>query len=421
MASSTDVLAGAPATRRYQWLLVGLLTANFGIVYFDRMALNYLMPSVQPELGLSNTAVGTLASALSLSWALAGLLVGRLSDALGRRKPILIFAALIFSSASFLSGIATTFAMLLAARLLMGAAEGGVMPISQALVAAEVQPERRGLAMGVTQNFGANLLGNFLGPIVIVAFAEIYGWRHTFYLAAVPGFIVALLMWLLIREPPAAHSVAAKKPSGGGLASIGAVIGERNVILCVLMSILLVAFAVVFGAFVPLYLVSVKGMAPTTMSWLMSMFGLTSMAFAFLVPGASDLLGRRPVVIAMTAIGALLPLCILFIDGPVWPLFVLFGLGAAASGVFPIVMATVPSESVSPQYLATVMGLTMGLGEIVGGVFSPAAAGWAADLYGLRATLWILVGLIAIATLLACGLKETSPKALVRSAARGAG
>ncbi len=71
------------------------------------------------------------------------------------------------------------------------------------------------------------------------------------------------------------------------------------------------------------------------MSWLMSMFGLTSMAFAFLVPGASALLGRRPVVIAMTAIGALLPLCILFIDGPVWPLFVLFGSGCRGERCVP--------------------------------------------------------------------------------------
>ncbi len=163
MLASTDVLAGAPATRRYQWLLVGLLTANFGIVYFDRMALNFLMPSVQPELGLSNTAVGALASALSLSWALAGLLVGRLSDSLGRRKPILIIAAVIFSTASFVSGLATTFAMLLAARLLMGAAEGGVMPISQALVAAGAEPERRGLAMGVTHELRRQPARNFSG------------------------------------------------------------------------------------------------------------------------------------------------------------------------------------------------------------------------------------------------------------------
>jgi len=54
--------------------------------------------------------------------------------------------------------------MMLGARLLMGVAEGGIMPISQSLIAAEVEPRHRGLAMGVTQNFGSNLFGSFLRP-----------------------------------------------------------------------------------------------------------------------------------------------------------------------------------------------------------------------------------------------------------------
>jgi MFS family permease len=83
----------------YPWLLVGLLSFNFGVVYFDRNALNFLMPLIQPELHLSNEQVGMLGSALSLSWALAGLLVGRLSDVLGRRKVILVIAAFVFSVA----------------------------------------------------------------------------------------------------------------------------------------------------------------------------------------------------------------------------------------------------------------------------------------------------------------------------------
>jgi sugar phosphate permease len=58
--------------RPYQWVLVGLLSLNFGIAFFDRNALSFLMPFIQPELGLSNTKVGALASALSFSWALAG-------------------------------------------------------------------------------------------------------------------------------------------------------------------------------------------------------------------------------------------------------------------------------------------------------------------------------------------------------------
>ena len=52
----------------YQVMLVALLSLNFGIVFFDRNALNFLMPFVQPDLGLSNTQVGMLASALSLTW-----------------------------------------------------------------------------------------------------------------------------------------------------------------------------------------------------------------------------------------------------------------------------------------------------------------------------------------------------------------
>jgi len=420
----------------YPWLLVGLLSFNFGVVYFDRNALNFLMPLIQPELHLSNEQVGMLGSALSLSWALAGLLIGRLSDVLGRRKLILVIAAFIFSVASMLSGWVTSFAMLLLTRLLMGFAEGGVMPISQALISAQIDPARRGLAMGIAQNFGANLLSNFLGPIVVVNFGLAFGWRSAFYLAALPGVVAALLMLLLLREPTREEaggearrqvvsgrlvgasdgSGAAGIPGGvGGSERLGAAAWtHRNVLLCVGMSISLVAFIVVFSIFMPLYLVNVRGMPQPVMAWLISMFGLTSMACAFLVPGSSDVLGRRPVVISMSLIALLIPLGAMFVHQPLWLLFVLFALGAAMSGVFPLAMATIPSETVPPRQLATVLGLTMGLGEIIGGVFAPTLAGRAADSSGLGATLWILVGLSLVTGLLACFIEETAPRVLQR-------
>jgi MFS family permease len=439
--------------RIYPWLLVGLLSFNFGVVYFDRNTLNFLMPLIQPELHLSNEQVGMLGSALSLSWALAGLVVGRLSDVLGRRKLILVIAAFIFSAASMLSGWVTSFAMLLVTRLMMGFAEGGVMPISQALISAEVDPARRGLAMGIAQNFGANLLSNFLGPIVVVNFGLAFGWRNAFDLAALPGVVAAVLMLWLLRDPTPEEVAVAPTAGGAGSASGadvargagvrgeasaggigtrgaasaggvgvrgeanassagGAAWKQRNVLLCVGMSISLVAFIVVFAIFMPLYLVNVRGMPQPVMAWLMSMFGLTSMVFAFLVPGSSDVLGRRPVVISMSLIAALIPLSALFVHQPLWLVFVLFALGAAMSGVFPLAMATIPSETVPPRQLATVLGLTMGLGEIIGGVFAPTLAGRAADSSGLGATLWILIGLSVVTSALACFIKETAPRVL---------
>jgi MFS family permease len=406
----------------YPWVLVGLLSFNFGVVYFDRNTLNFLMPLIQPELHLSNEQVGMLGSALSLSWALAGLVVGRLSDVLGRRKLILVIAAFIFSAASMLSGWVTSFAMLMVTRLMMGFAEGGVMPISQALISAEIDPARRGLAMGVAQNFGANLLSNFLGPIVVVNFGLAFGWRSAFYLAALPGVVAAVLMWWLLRDPTPEEALAGSAATSGGTVGGGGASGpagasgaawkQRNVLLCVGMSILLVAFIVVFAIFMPLYLVNVRHMPQPVMAWLMSMFGLTSMLFAFLVPGSSDVLGRRPVVISMSLIAALIPLAALFVHQPLWVVFVLFALGAAMSGVFPLAMATIPSETVPPQQLATVLGLTMGLGEIIGGVFAPTLAGRAADSSGLGATLWILIGLSVVTGVLACFIQETAPRVL---------
>ena len=62
--------------------------------------------------------------------------------------------------------------MLLCTRLLMGAAEGGIMPISQSLIASDVDARHRGLAMGVAQGLGSSLLGSFVAPVMLVAFAD---------------------------------------------------------------------------------------------------------------------------------------------------------------------------------------------------------------------------------------------------------
>ena len=77
-------------SKGYQILLVFLLSLNFGIVFFDRQALNVLMPFVQPDLGLTQTQVGLIAGGLSFSWAIAAFTLGKVSDSIGKRKGLLI-------------------------------------------------------------------------------------------------------------------------------------------------------------------------------------------------------------------------------------------------------------------------------------------------------------------------------------------
>src|SRR5262245_1863467 len=102
------------------------------------------MPFVQPELRLDNAQIGLLPGGLSLTWALAAFGVGYVADRFGSRKRLLVFATLLFALCSFGSGLAAGFAAMLGTRLLMGIAEGGIMPLSQSLIATQVDARRHG-------------------------------------------------------------------------------------------------------------------------------------------------------------------------------------------------------------------------------------------------------------------------------------
>jgi len=403
------------ANKRYQWTLIGILSLHFGVVFFDRNAFGNLTPFIVEDMHLSNTQIGYIGGAFALAWALAGLAMGSLSDRFGHRKAILVVATLVFAASSVLSGLAPTFIMMLGARMLMGLAEGGIMPITQTLIAAEVAPERRGLAQGITQNLGANVLANWLGPIIIVWMANKYGWREAFYLVALPGFLMALVIALFVRDPKELDSRA--KPTWQEARSL---LTDRTILVCALMAILLVAYYVIFAYFMPNYLVQVKGFDPSGMAAILGSMGFGAIAVAVIVPGLSDKLGRKPVAVVAGLMGAIMPLGALFIEGSSpWPYYMAFAVGAAITGVFPMVMATIPSEIVPAGLTATALSLIMGTSEIIGGVFGPPIAGWTADSFGLTAAIWIIVGISVAVAASALLLRETAPLVLARRAARG--
>lgn len=404
-------LADTKTPVRYQIGLVALLSLHFGILFFDRNALNFLMPFVQPDLGLTNTQVGLLASALSFTWAASGFLIGNYSDRSGKRKSVILAGTVAFCICSVGSGLATSFALLFLSRLVMGFAEGGILPISQSLVAREVAPEHRGLAMGVTQNLGSNLLGSAAAPLLLVPLAVAYGWRTSFFLAAIPGLITAVIIYFYVKEPPPAP-VAERRET----LTLRMAFRERNIQLCAVISVLLVSYLVVCWSFMPLFLTQFRHFSNETMGWLMAALGISAGVGAFAVPALSDRIGRRPVLIFFPLLGVILPLGALYFSGSIWVLAAIFFFGWGLNGVFPLFMGTIPSETVDPRHVATALGLVCATGEILGGVLSPFVSGYAADRFGLQAPLWIMFGLCILAGLLAFGLRETAPRVLARRA-----
>jgi len=402
---------------RYEQRLIWVLGITFGILFFDRNAASFLMPFIAKDLHFNNQQVGLIASALSFTWAISAFLGGALSDRTGSRKPVLLASTIAFSLCSFLSGLAGSFIALFAARFLMGLVEGPFMPVCQSLLAAESDPGKRGHNMGVMQNFGSNILGSFAAPLVLVAIAGHSSWRTAFFLAGVPGLLMAVLIARYVHEPAKKPPTAAD--TGGG-AALGyrSMLGYRNMILCVLMSIFMVAWMVLGWAFLPLFFIKARQLSSGEMSVLVSLLGLSAAFFSFVVPGLSDRFGRRPVVTAANLLGVLVPLAALYWHGSLYLLGVLIFVGWAASGTFPLFMGTIPSETIPARYLATSMGLTVGIGEVLGGVSGPALAGTAADRYGLTAPLLIEAGCALIGALLALALKETAPRRVTALAGR---
>ncbi len=314
-----------------------------------------------------------------------------------------------------LSGLAGGFLLLLGARLLMGAAEGGVMPVSHAMIVSEVKPKRRGLAMGVGQNLGSNLLGSTAAPLILVPIALAFTWREGFFFAAVPGLITAALIWFTLREPPKGlemHDDEGNAPDEEQLhkPTIREALANRNVLLCALIAILLVSYLVVTWAFMPLYLTQERGFDPEVMGWIMAALGISAGINAFLVPWISDMIGRKPTFIATCALGLVLPFAALYYDGGSWFVMALaFFFGWSLNGIFPLFMATVPAESFDPRLTASLTGVVMGIGEILGGVLSPFFAGALADAYGLSAVMWLLIVLALGGFVLSLVLTESAP------------
>lgn len=393
----------------YQVVLVTLLSANFGILFLDRNALGFLIDFVKEDIQLDNARIGLLSSALAFAWAISGFLVGRWSDRLERRKIIIVVATVAFSLCSVFSSFATSFGMLLAARLLMGLAEGGVLPVSQSLVMAAVPPARRGLSMGLMQNFGSQLIGSFVAPVLLTAVALAYGWRNAFLVAGIPGLICACLILWFVKDPPRTSPPAKAAADGRNLSALQ-VLRRRNIWVCALIAVLMVSYLFVCLTFMKLFLVEVRGFETTVAAGLIGALGLSAIVSSFLVPGLSDRFGRRPIMVLTPMVGIVLPLAAMYWQGPTWSLAALFMIGWLPLGCFPLFMAAIPSEAVEPRQMATALGVVMGLGEILGGVLGPYGAGLAADAAGLGVTLWIMIALAVGSAALALLLKESAPR-----------
>jgi predicted MFS family arabinose efflux permease len=403
----------------YENGLLLLLGISFGVAFFDRNAGTILVPYIEQDIRLTNTQVGFISSSLAIAWALGAYVIARWSDARGARKPFLLAFLLIFSACSFLSGLASSYPVLLLARFIMGAVEGPFLPVCLAIMAVESSEHRRGVNAGIMQNFFAAILGQSVAPLVLVAVATQFGWRSAFFLAGIPGLLCAIAVMFWVREPTKAAQASLDTSEGAHMGLLQ-MISVRNIALCCAISVFLVAWMILGWTFFPKFLTDYSGFAPQTMSYLLTTLGIASAVSGFGAPAISDRIGRKPVMITFCLAGVITPLAVLLFHGSPTVLGVLMFLGWTATGAFPLFMGVIPGETISRKYAATAMGLVVCVGEVIGGFGITSLAGKLADLSSLTTPLWIMVLCAAVGGSLCFFLVETAPVKVRAAAAQPA-
>jgi multidrug resistance protein len=185
-------------TKLYPWTALILLTALNLLNYIDRSVLFAVQPLVQSEFHLTNAQVGILTSAFLGFYMIAAPFTGPLADRYSRKK-IIILGAVFWSGLTLFTAVTHTYWELLIRHTLVGVGEATFVTIAPTFVADLFPENKRGRIFGVF--YLAIPVGTAAGYLLGGTLGAHFGWRFPFYIAAFPGFLLALAL-LFIPEPP---------------------------------------------------------------------------------------------------------------------------------------------------------------------------------------------------------------------------
>lgn len=412
------------ARTRYRWFIVFLLFAITAMNYVDRAAISYAISLVQRDLGLSSSDVGVILGAFGLGYAATTLIGGFAVDRYGARL-VLTLAAVLWSLSIGATACASGFALLYAARVLLGISEGPNFPALTGAVSHWLPPHERTTALA-NALIAVPLALAIGGPIVTQLLGWL-DWRLTFAVLFAISLAWAPLWFFLFRDDPAdsrfvnatelAHIRSRDRSTSPTLhgavkawptaRSLQTLLTNKTLVTNYWAFFVFGYFLFFFMSWLPAYLQQKYGLNLRTIGLFSVLPWASAAVVLWLLGRLSDHLlamtGRlriaRSYVIAGSQFTAALA---------VVPVALTDSLGIAIAGITVAVAASMGANAayyavnvdIAPQRAATALGI-MDFAFAIAGFLAPAITGWVLAVRGSFADGFLLMAGLALSSVLA--------------------
>jgi MFS transporter, Spinster family, sphingosine-1-phosphate transporter len=387
---------------RKPYLILAVLSGLNLVNYLDRYIVAAVGPKLAEDLGLSDSKFGFVVTAFMLGYFATSPLFGALGDRLPRRGLIALGVA-VWSLATVASGLAATFAAMIAARVVVGVGEASYATLAPTIIDDLAEPSKKNRWLAVF--YVAIPVGSALGYLVGGQLEHAYGWRSAFFIVGGPGLLLAFLA-LAIEEPK--RVLAAKGPN----AALGFGATARRLFRIPLYRDTVIGYTAQtfalggFAAWAPKYLYRTLGLDLHTADyWFGLVLVVTGLVATFVggqlgdrFPGADRARANLRVCAISTAVSVPCAALCLVSSSPV-------GFFAAiAAAEFAIFLSTSPINAVilggvPIELRASAMAASIFTIHLLGDMISPPLVGTISDASSLRAAMMVLPVALAAATL----------------------
>ena len=372
------------------WMLVFAASSQI-------MIITPILPRIGEELGIGESALGTLVSAYSIMVGIFAIVAGPVSDKIGRRR-ILLLGTAIMTGALLMHHFVVGYYSFLAVRVGAGCA-GGILSGSAVSYIGDYFPyNRRGWATGWVMSGMA--FGQIAGIPLGIVLAGSYGFKAPFYLFAGAMAATFVLIWFRVPQPDV-QLAAGRLTVASAVRNYRAMLARKDIAAATLAYFTMFLGVSFFVVYLPYWLEQDLGASPNAIATLFVVGGIANVLTGPQAGKLSDRIGRKRIII-MSSVGlSLVMLMTTVLVREFWAAYVLYFvlmvLVAARISPFSALLTAL----VSDERRGSLMSMTIALGQIGFAVGAAAAGplysrlGYASNTVVAAAAVMVMAGIVA--------------------------